>query len=982
MKNYFLISLLMAFGFWSNSAFGQGDDCANAQSLTVNVGSCVFSTASNTGLTDSGQEPVGASCDFYAGGDGWYSLVVPPSGELTITTQSLSGSTLGGFNINAAAYSGTCGSLTLIACDANSGDGFFPELELTGTPGETLFVQLWETNNNLQGDYSICASGATTCTPPTVTFTESCLADNTYEVSVFISSLGDATSLNIVNDGGATAINNVSSTGIQTVGPFALGTTPTITVVHNDDNSCNVVDQVSDVGLACENTLVCGNTLEQDYCYQNNDNTSFLYSSPDGEPLTLTFVSGELEDGSDEITIRDGSDGSGTILFQGSNGGDLSGIIETAASGSIFMTVSSDVSGSCEDGSFNFGLGWNWEVSCEGCIAPAADFSVVEDCDAGTFTVDVDITSLGSSAAVSISNDAGVAALSGVAATGVQNVGPFTIGVAVEITVSSESTVGCEVVQGGLDFECPVGENCSNAITVLSQNVFADSEISGDASSATYSQIVQCSGSGNSPDPFFSFTAVGSTTYIRVETTGDFDPAIEVFDDCEGEELACVNESGAGQQELFWVNDLTPGEEYVYRVYHAGGSAPVTTTFATAVAHIPTVSLRPFDCGSTGLTSNSLIRATLPNPNFLLEGFVFEFTELEAPFAIYEVESPNGSNPNFYVGWFEDFEYNRSYGVRVKARMYQGPNLGDYGASCTISMADGPTTFLLDNFADGFYDMCDYVKARRIIGATNYRWVFDDGVDQLEYNSGTVSPICKLQAVEGLKLGATYSVTVFASDADGNEGVLSEAKEIAMNNFVPDTEVNQLLFGCGVTVPLSQVLSAVEVCSAEQYTFRFENTSQPGESPIEMVRSTRKVLLSFVPGLIPGDTYEVSVKANSGGLEGAYAGICEITIQGIAGLVVLDQVDFEMIPDEEVSLLIFPNPSDGGEVQISIESALNSGQIALEVYDLQGKKLTSEFVSNTSGIQRLNLNGLSKGIYLLQARIGNELITTEKLIVD
>jgi hypothetical protein len=982
MKNFFLIALIAFFGSWSIDSYSQGNDCASAQSLTVNVGSCVYSTASNTGLTNSGQVPVGADCDFYSGGDGWYSVVIPASGTVIVSTTLIPGTTPAALNINAAAYSGACGSLTLIGCDANSGPGFFPELELTGAPGETQFVQLWETNNNIQGDYSICANGATTCTPPTVAFSESCIGGNEYEVDVFISSLGDASSLNITNDGGAASITNITSPGIQTVGPFPLGTPATINVVHNDDNTCNVSQLVTDIGLACENVLTCGNTLDQDYCYRNNDNTSFLYSSPGGLPITLTFLSGELEDGLDQITIRDGSDGTGTILFQGSNGGDLTGISETAISGSIFMTVTSDVSGSCEDGSFNFELGWDWQVSCAGCTAPTADFTVVENCGAGTFTVDVDIISLGNSASLEISNDAGVAATTGVSSTGIQNVGPFTIGSPVEITVSSESISGCELVQGGLDFTCPAVDNCLNATIVISQTTFAVSEIAGDVSSVTYSQESQCNGPGTNPDPYFTFTAVGSTTYFRVETSGDFDPAVEVFDACGGTQLACVNEVGAGERELFWVNDLTPGQEYVYRVYHAGGSAPSNTSFTTGVAHIPSVRLRQADCGATELTANSLIRATLPNPSFLLEGFIFEFTELESPFTAYEVESPNGANPNFYIGWFENFEYGRSYDVRVKARMYQGPNLGDYGVSCTISMADGPTTFLLDNFANGFYNMCDNVKARRIFGATNYRWVFDDGANQLEYNSGTTSPICPLQLVNGLALGTTYSVTVFATDAQGNESTQSVSKDINMNNFVPNTEVNPLLFTCGVTVSLSQVLTAVEVCSAEQYTFRFTNVSQGGINPIEKVRPNRVVLLSFVNGLIAGDTYEVTVKANSGGLEGDYSGVCEITLEAMSGLFVLPETDYFMDQDDQLSMMIFPNPSDGSEVQISIETAMDTDQISLEVYDLQGKKLISEMVPNFSGIQVLNLNGLSKGIYLLQARSGNELITTEKLIVD
>jgi hypothetical protein len=981
LKN--LCLFLIGFTFTS-FAFAQGDNCAGATSLPVNLGTCQFSVASNSGLTNSGQIPVGADCQDYSGGDMWYTVVLPPSGEVTVTTQFIPGTTPPAMDINLAAYSGSCGSLSLIGCDEDSGLGFYAEIALSGTPGETLFILLWETNHNLHGDFHICANGTTTCTPPTVSFTEVCIGNNQYEVNVNISSLGDATSVDIINDGGAPSITGITTTGTETVGPFDLGQNPTLTVVHADDASCNVSAEVTDVGLTCENILTCGEDLSQTYCYQNNDNTSFLYGSPDGSPITITFLSGGLEDGLDEITIRDGSDQTGAILFQGSNGGDLSGITETATSGNLFLSVDSDLSGSCEDGSFDFEEGWLWEVSCEGCVPPSANFTVVEDCGSGTFSVDVDITALGNSASLSLTNDGGLDPITGINGTGIQNVGPFPIGSPVTITVASEGITGCSIAQGGLDFDCPAGENCDNASTIVSLTTFAASEITGDVASVNYSLVPQCVGPGNNPDPYFTFTAVGSVTYFRVETTGDFDPAVEVFDECEGQQLACVNEAGPGQRELFWVTDLTPGQDYIYRVYHAGSGNPSNTDFTTAVAHIPTVRLRPADCGATELTANSLIRATLPNPNFLLTGFVFEFTELEPPFEVYEVESPNGANPNFLMGWFTDFEYGRSYEVRVRARMYQGANLGEYGPACTISMAEAPITFLLDNFEGGSYNMCDFIKARKILGSTNYRWVFDDGQNELEYNSNSSSPICPLQRVDELQLGTSYSVSVFATDANGVESTESDPKQISMNDFVPDTEINSSLFSCGSLVSSSQVLSAVEVCAVQEYTFRFTNLSQPGIEPIEYVRPNRFILLSFVNGLLPGNTYNVAVKANSGGLEGDYGSECEFTLVE-TGEMQAEITGTESEVPQSFDLRLMPNPSNGTAVTLNSEWIDGNNNYRIEVYDLQGKKLMEQVSGGGQDGGRLDLTfeeRLTPGIYLVRMLSSNGLTSTEKLFVE
>ncbi len=203
-----------------------------------------------------------------------------------------------------------------------------------------------------------------------------------------------------------------------------------------------------------------------------------------------------------------------------------------------------------------------------------------------------------------------------------------------------------------------------------------------------------------------------------------------------------------------------------------------------------------------------------------------------------------------------------------------------------------------------------------------------------------------------------------------------------MNNFVPNTEINPLLFTCGNTVSTSQVLTAVEVCAAEQYTFRFTNITQPGLPVIEVVRPTRVMLLDYVNNLIAGDTYNVAVRANSGGLVGDYSNECEFTLEGMSGLVVFDEANSEFTLEEESTMTVFPNPSDGSQIQVAVETSTEADQLILEVFDLQGKKLISQTITTGSALYRLELNNLSKGIYLLQARSNGTLISSEKFIVD
>jgi hypothetical protein len=268
-------------------------------------------------------------------------------------------------DINMQVWQGSCGSLTELACDNDDGPGFYPTATFSAAPGSTVYIQLWDLGNNQFSDYNFCVEGTPTCTSPVATFSEVCDGNNEYSVEVNLTGLGDASEVNISNDGGAPAINGITSTGTYTVGPFNLGDVVNITVEHADDASCNASYEASDVGSTCPNLLSCGNPLNQTYCYGNNDNTAFLYTSPFGSEVTLTFLSGLIQSPQDEISIYDGTDATGNLLYNGSAGGNLASVGPfSAPSGSIYLVVDSDVGGSCQDGSLGLGGGWEWEVDC------------------------------------------------------------------------------------------------------------------------------------------------------------------------------------------------------------------------------------------------------------------------------------------------------------------------------------------------------------------------------------------------------------------------------------------------------------------------------------------------------------------------------------------------------------------------------------------------------------------------------------------
>jgi PKD repeat protein len=127
------------------------DNPCNATPLNAGS-SCSFVSSTNVGATSSPGIPA-PGCGNYVNNDVWFSIVVPSGGALLINSNT--GSMTDGAM---AAYSGTCSSLVLIACDDDSSpNGAMPQLSLNGlTPGSTIFIRFWRYGGGT-GTFSICA---------------------------------------------------------------------------------------------------------------------------------------------------------------------------------------------------------------------------------------------------------------------------------------------------------------------------------------------------------------------------------------------------------------------------------------------------------------------------------------------------------------------------------------------------------------------------------------------------------------------------------------------------------------------------------------------------------------------------------------------------------------------------------------------------------------------------------------------------------
>ncbi|MGH2666679.1 choice-of-anchor J domain-containing protein [Flavobacterium sp.] len=147
------------------------DDCAAAIALTPggtfgdqDITGTVYTATKTAGITPSCQANVTA--------DVWYTVVVPASGTLTIEAQV--GATNSMADSVLAAFTGTCGALTQVGCDDDSGpagpNNLMSLLSLTGrTPGELLYIGLWKYDSAVlpattTGEFTISAYDASLST--------------------------------------------------------------------------------------------------------------------------------------------------------------------------------------------------------------------------------------------------------------------------------------------------------------------------------------------------------------------------------------------------------------------------------------------------------------------------------------------------------------------------------------------------------------------------------------------------------------------------------------------------------------------------------------------------------------------------------------------------------------------------------------------------------------------------------------------------
>lgn len=308
-----------------------------------------------------------------------------------------------------------------------------------------------------------------------------------------------------------------------------------VVVTSGATNNTTITDTTAGAEMAATNGDVAG-----------NDSKWYTFTPPANGTIDVSACGG----GSDtRLYIGTGTCGALTVVANNDDDCDL-GNGNAWASRVTGVPVTMGTVYYIEwDDRWEDGVAFDWVLTFLTCTPPAGTTAVIDDCGNNQFTVDVDVTTLGNAASVTISNDGGVGSTN-VSATGIVNVGPFTAGTPVVITLEHDGDSSCNVVMPAVIDGCPpVNDDCANAIAIACAG-----NVTGSTAAATDSGM----GSNGAADVWYSFTGSGATEDVTLDLCASgYDTYVRVYDGCAGTEIVGNDDFCATQSQVTFTSDGT-----------------------------------------------------------------------------------------------------------------------------------------------------------------------------------------------------------------------------------------------------------------------------------------------------------------------------------------------------------------------------------------------------------------------------------------
>ncbi len=161
---------------------------------------------------------------------------------------------------------------------------------------------------------------------------------------------------------------------------------------------------------------------------------------------------------------------------------------------------------------------YNLIIQRNSCINPEFTVANVADCDNDQFSVNVDVTYLGSATSLTLSDDnAGTADITNITSTGIVNVGPYPSGSTVNFTLTNNQDPSC-LFEASTFYNCPPeNDECLNAtpLTVNTDGTCTTLTVGTNVGATeSVADADSCSGSATN-DVWYSFVATNENLILE-----------------------------------------------------------------------------------------------------------------------------------------------------------------------------------------------------------------------------------------------------------------------------------------------------------------------------------------------------------------------------------------------------------------------------------------------------------------------------------
>ncbi len=351
-------------------------------------------------------------------------------------------------------------------------------------------------------------------------------------------------------------------------GPFAF---TTAIAPPSNDTCAGVIDLGTQTSPLTASTIGAFNDFGQD-CLTNASAPDVVYSIlvPNGSTLTI----GQTDNSYDsKHRLAYGASCPGDTTIECVDDPEFEEIEWTNATGAdqtVYWIQSAYSNGSGE-----YTLAW----SVVNCTTNTSTFSIVEDCaNSGGFFIEIEVTDTGSGNTVSITDDQGGSTPT--VGVGTQQMGPYSNGTNVIVTVTNDDNVACALASETLTKEAcpPTNDDCGTATAITPSDIGAETWEIGTTLGNTASGITaSCGNNGSGRDTWFSTTVpssamAGDEFIISLQADAGSpltDTVLSVFSDCAGNELTCDDDGGDAsfsQVTLIVGTDVNPNDALYIRI--------------------------------------------------------------------------------------------------------------------------------------------------------------------------------------------------------------------------------------------------------------------------------------------------------------------------------------------------------------------------------------------------------------------------------